>query len=83
MNRVPEHDVSSASQPVDHCRERREVVRAVCVGHHDKPAARGRETGEIRAAVAAAMLVHDDRAGGERELHRAVLGAVVHDDHLA
>ena len=82
MKRVPEHDVGSASQSVDHRGERREVVRSVGVRHDDEPAARRREAREVGAAVAATGLVYDDRARGSRDVRRPVLGAVVDDDHL-
>ncbi len=45
--------------------------------------ARGGEAGEIGAAVAAAGLGDDARAGGGGQRGRVVLGGVVDDEHLA
>ena len=60
-----------------------EVVREVGVGHHDVLAASRGETGQVRAAVAGARLVHDAGAGLLGERAAAVRRVVVGNDDLA
>ena len=53
-----------SSSSLDERRDLAEVVGEVGVDHDDVVAPRGREAGEVGAAVAAARLVDDHRAGG-------------------
>ena len=72
VHAVADHHLRAALQRRDEARDLVEVVRQVGVGHHDVAAARGREAGEVGAAVAAPALDDDARAGllGERARSR-------------
>ena len=80
---VAHDELGALVEVLDEARDLVEVVREVGVAHHDVAAAGGGEAGQVGAAVAAARLVDDARAGGGRELRAAVLGRVVGDDDLA
>ena len=79
---VAHHELGAVLELLDEARDLLEVVRQVGVAHDDVAAARGGEAGEVRAAVAAARLVHHAGAGAGGELGRPVLGRVVGDHHL-
>ena len=70
VHAVADHQVGAVLELGDEARDLVEVVGQVGVGHHDVLAARGREAGEVGAAVAAPRLVDDARAGRRRELAR-------------
>ena len=80
---VADHHLGAVLELGDEARDLLEVVGEVGVGHHDVLAAGGGEAGEVGAAVAAAALVDDARAGALGEQRRLVLGGVVGDDDLA
>ena len=83
LHPVAHHELGAVLELRDEPRDLGEVVRLVGVTHDDVGAARGREPGQVGAAVAAPALGDDARAGLGRQLGRAVLGRVVDDDHLA
>src|SRR5439155_6875400 len=78
-----EDEVVALLERVDESRERVERVGPVRVAHDDVLAARVREAGEVRAAVAAARLLDDGRSVGGRDLRGLVARPVVDDDHLS
>ena len=79
----PEHHVCALVDLGHERLELAEVVGAVGVADDDDSAARGRESGEIGAAVPALRLVDDSRALFLGDVDRSVGGSVVGDDHLA
>ncbi len=83
VHAIPDDELRAVVELVDEARNLAEVVGEVGVDHDDVVAARSRQSGQIRAPVAAPRLVDDQRAGGARELAAAVRRAVVDDDHLA
>ena len=80
---VAHHEVGALLELAHEARDLLEVVGEVGVHHHDVAAARGREAGEVGAAVPALLLAHHDRTRPLRQLGAAVIGAVVGHDHLA
>ena len=78
------HDqVVALLEPVDERAELLQRVGLVGVSHDDVLASRLLEPGQIRAAVAAAMLGDDPRSVLGGGLGRAIDGAVVHDQDLS
>src|SRR6185436_2935918 len=78
------HDQRIAfAQPGHEAVEAREVIAVVGVAHDDVAAARRGDPSGQRRAVAAPGHVDHSRAGALRQLARAVVGAVVGDQHFA
>ena len=67
---VAHDELGARVELLDEARDLVEVVGQVGVGHDDVVAARGGEAGQVGAAVAAARLVHDARAGRRRPARR-------------
>ena len=83
VHAVAHDEVGAVLELLEEARDLAEVVGQVGVGHHDVAAAGGGEAGHVGVAVAAAALVDDAGAGGERERGGVVLGVVVGHDDLA
>ena len=77
------HEVVAGRELVDERPELPQRVGLVGVPHHDVVAAGDGEPGEVGAAVARALLAHDDRAVLGGDLGRRIGRGVVDDDHLA
>ena len=83
VHAVADHHLGAVLERRDEARDLVEVVGQVGVGHHDVAPARGREAGEVGAAVAAPAFDDHARARLLGQARGVVLGVVVGDDHLA
>ena len=77
------HQIVAIADAIEERRQRREVVGAIGVGHHDDVAFRGRESGHVGRAVAAPTFVNDSRAGMRGRIRRPVGRPVIDHDDLA
>ena len=83
VHAVAHDEVGAGLELGQEARDLAEVVGQVGVRHQDVAALGGAEAGHVGVAVAAAALVDDAGAGGDRDRGAVVVGVVVGDDHLA